>query len=175
MSKSKVVPVAWRFRFMVENEENFMMEKWNFTEDPCDPRWLKDGQGRSGEIRPLFDIYEAAPEVSQEPVGKIVCHAEGDRCHGCAHYHGKAPVCEYAAPQPSGDAGDLVESYQYLRAAAIGFKDESLRLEATLKQRDAEINGYIHDLELLSIEKGQLKELLVQRDAVIKQLEGMLK
>ena len=26
---------------------------------------------------------------------KIVCHAEGDRCHGCAHYHGKADECEF--------------------------------------------------------------------------------
>ena len=29
----------------------------------------------------------------------IICHAPGDRCLGCAHYHGKATVCEYAAPE----------------------------------------------------------------------------
>ena len=27
---------------------------------------------------------------------KIICHAEGDRCHGCDHYHGRADVCAYA-------------------------------------------------------------------------------
>src|SRR3546814_9402795 len=27
---------------------------------------------------------------------KIECHAPGDRCHGCAHYQGKADVCEHA-------------------------------------------------------------------------------
>ena len=27
---------------------------------------------------------------------KVVCHAEGDRCLGCDHYKGKAPVCKYA-------------------------------------------------------------------------------
>jgi len=38
---------------------------------------------------------------------KIVCHAPGDRCGGCDHYHGKAPVCKYA-PEPQGSAaGDL--------------------------------------------------------------------
>ena len=26
---------------------------------------------------------------------KIVCHAEGDRCFGCAHYLGKADECEF--------------------------------------------------------------------------------
>lgn len=27
---------------------------------------------------------------------KIVCHAEGDRCLGCAHYRGDADVCEFS-------------------------------------------------------------------------------
>ena len=27
---------------------------------------------------------------------KIICHANGPRCHGCAHYRGKTDVCEYA-------------------------------------------------------------------------------
>jgi len=26
---------------------------------------------------------------------KITCHASGDRCHGCPHYHGKADECTY--------------------------------------------------------------------------------
>ena len=30
---------------------------------------------------------------------KVTCHAEGDRCHGCDHYLGKASACKYA-PQP---------------------------------------------------------------------------
>lgn len=27
---------------------------------------------------------------------RVVCHAPGDRCLGCAHYRGEAPVCECA-------------------------------------------------------------------------------
>jgi hypothetical protein len=35
---------------------------------------------------------------------KILCHAPGDRCHGCDHYKGKAPVCSFApsAALPTG-------------------------------------------------------------------------
>lgn len=27
---------------------------------------------------------------------QIICHADGDRCLGCAHYRGEADVCEFA-------------------------------------------------------------------------------
>lgn len=27
---------------------------------------------------------------------KVICHATGERCLGCDHYHGKAPLCRYA-------------------------------------------------------------------------------
>ena len=27
-----------------------------------------------------------------------ICWANGDRCHGCAHYEGKAPNCAYRPP-----------------------------------------------------------------------------
>lgn len=36
---------------------------------------------------------------------KIVCHAEGDRCHGCDHYQGKADKCVHhpdRQPKPKG-------------------------------------------------------------------------
>jgi hypothetical protein len=28
-----------------------------------------------------------------------ICHAIGDRCHGCAHYRGEAPICVYATAE----------------------------------------------------------------------------
>lgn len=30
---------------------------------------------------------------------KIMCHADGNRCHGCAHYWGKSDICTYAPEQ----------------------------------------------------------------------------
>ena len=38
--------------------------------------------------------------TTKQPVeaDKIVCHAKGDRCWGCPHYHGKASVCSDAYP-----------------------------------------------------------------------------
>ena len=32
----------------------------------------------------------------------IICWADGNRCHGCAHYEGKAPVCAYRPPRITG-------------------------------------------------------------------------
>ena len=29
----------------------------------------------------------------------VLCHASGDRCHGCAHYRGETPVCDFAPSQ----------------------------------------------------------------------------
>lgn len=42
---------------------------------------------------------------SEKP--RIVCHAPGERCLGCAHYHGKAPVCTFAKPCRTGRARSL--------------------------------------------------------------------
>jgi hypothetical protein len=45
---------------------------------------------------------------------KIVCHAPGDRCHGCDHYKGKAPVCSFA-PSAGGASGfaDWLRSHPF--------------------------------------------------------------
>lgn len=32
----------------------------------------------------------------------VICWARGDRCHGCPHYHGKAPTCSYRPPMMAG-------------------------------------------------------------------------
>jgi hypothetical protein len=47
------------------------------------------------------DTYRKESEALSSPDDKhdeqkIVCHAPGDRCHGCDHYKGKAPVCSFA-------------------------------------------------------------------------------
>ena len=44
--------------------------------------------------------YKLTEQLSEQKEGqahsrKIVCHAEGDRCFGCAHYLGKADECEF--------------------------------------------------------------------------------
>lgn len=58
---------------------------------------------------------------------KIICHADGDRCLGCAHYQGKADVCEFAK-----DAIDeaLAASVQAIGIYSIGESaaDETERL-----------------------------------------------
>jgi hypothetical protein len=38
----------------------------------------------------------------------VVCHAKGDRCLGCAHYHGKATECEFKQLPMS----DLIGEYE---------------------------------------------------------------
>ena len=38
---------------------------------------------------------EPRQQEGQAHSRKIVCHAEGDRCFGCAHYLGKADECEF--------------------------------------------------------------------------------
>ena len=44
-----------------------------------------------------IEIVPSHPEQQegQAHSRKIVCHAEGDRCFGCAHYLGKADECEF--------------------------------------------------------------------------------
>jgi hypothetical protein len=53
--------------------------------DECDRLLAMLGERKSGDRS--FDKHD-------EP--KIICHAPGDRCHGCDHYKGKATVCSFA-------------------------------------------------------------------------------
>lgn len=52
------------------------------------------------------DLLDEALAASKQEPHKVLCHAEGDRCLGCDHYHGKASVCSYAKPEPQAQAGD---------------------------------------------------------------------
>lgn len=38
----------------------------------------------------------------------VICHAKGDRCHGCPHYYGEADVCEYADSRESGGLDQIL-------------------------------------------------------------------
>lgn len=62
------------------------------------------------------EAYCSHPSLhSHEVAPKIVCHAEGDRCLGCDHYNGKAPVCIYApqsASVPMEETEDAIGDWQ---------------------------------------------------------------
>lgn len=76
---------------------------------------------------------------------KIICHAEGDRCHGCDHYWGKADVCSHA--KSGVPAVDALLDYSQLdedgvmvaasRQAIHEVVDDNKRLRAALEKVDA--------------------------------------
>ena len=63
---------------------------------------------------------------------KIVCHATGDRCHGCAHYRGKADVCEYAEAAADTDYNAARDAHDRLMADYQAAQDRIRRLESLL-------------------------------------------
>lgn len=52
---------------------------------------------------------------------KIVCYAEGDRCHGCDHYWGRAPECKYKGREAS--------EVETLRARVAELRDALVAVE----------------------------------------------
>ena len=77
----------------------------------------------------------------------IVCHAYGERCHGCAHSRGEAAVCEYAVPKTDppaaairGGRGRMKFPFRVLSARRVR------ELEAAERQQDLPfIRGAIQD------------------------------
>lgn len=39
----------------------------------------------------------------------IICHARGDRCHGCSHYRGESDICDWAKVSPRDDRDSEIE------------------------------------------------------------------
>lgn len=71
---------------------------------------------------------------------KVICHAPGERCLGCDHYHGKAPECKYACAElDSGDIG--VDGKIYIVTYAHAHK--------TLKIGDRVVMGSIEKYNAL--------------------------
>jgi hypothetical protein len=66
------------------------------------------GEGKTMTSDELADYRGQSDDKHDEQ--KILCHAPGDRCHGCDHYKGKAPVCSFApsAALPTGAPSDIV-------------------------------------------------------------------
>jgi hypothetical protein len=64
-------------------------------------------------------------EEKSDAPAKVICHAEGDKCHGCAHYRNPAkhPLCEYApaneatasdTPRTDAKSGFIMGGHRYL-------------------------------------------------------------
>lgn len=60
--------------------------------------------GNDGGIKRIAEAGRrlTAALAQPEQPAKITCHAEGERCHGCAHYRGEADVCEFAEQPEAG-------------------------------------------------------------------------
>ena len=56
------------------------------------------------------------------------CYAEGDRCHGCDHYKGKAPICIYAPKQVDEGVRAMKDTVTY-PLSAIMDEDEESRID----------------------------------------------
>jgi hypothetical protein len=70
------------------------------------------GEGKTMTSDELADYRGQSDDKHDEQ--KILCHAPGDRCHGCDHYKGKAPVCSFA-PSAGGASGfaDWLRSHPF--------------------------------------------------------------
>lgn len=80
------------------------------------------------------EIWQSMLSAAPEPAGEIaiVCHAPGERCLGCDHYHGKAPVCKYAAPAGEG----VPESAQQSSADEIAWHVQRIEVICDATGRD---------------------------------------
>ena len=47
------------------------------------------------EVESIEERQEQRAAYRAIVADKRVCHAPGDRCHGCEHYQGKAAECKY--------------------------------------------------------------------------------
>lgn len=79
-------------------------------------------------------ICDAALRATEPAPSKVICHAPGDRCLGCNHYYGKAPVCQYAEPAP----GEVPESV----AAFEDFLNEPPQYEEQYRVREYRHEAY---------------------------------
>ena len=82
-----------------------------------------------------------------QPQDQRRCHAEGERCLGCDHYYGKAPVCSYAKPEPQEQAPapklttwkkDFIPLHEKLDQGLPLTPDEARRLAQYNIQRESE-------------------------------------
>jgi hypothetical protein len=103
--------------------------------DIIDMLRIKPGECRIPSLKEL-EPWKARAEAAlsaapAEPVG-IVCHASGDRCLGCPHYHGKAATCTYAVEPVGMEAiEEAIETYAdaLLGAAEFNFDGQDASKE----------------------------------------------
>lgn len=105
---------------------------------------------------------DTMPTVTPEEKTKagVICHAEGDRCHGCNHYKDpvKNPVCRYAT-QPSADVQRVAEEIARLDSIQLLYPSGKSRVDIVAiltrfaaeltAQKDAEIARLKEDREIL--------------------------
>lgn len=66
---------------------------------------------------------------------KVICHAAGDKCHGCDHYHGKAAVCVYAKePAMTDDKDALVKRLRNYVADYIPAIHSHIKVSLSLEE-----------------------------------------
>lgn len=102
-----------------------------------------DDSGRIVQAR--VRLNEALAASKPEPQDTRLCHANGDKCLGCDHYHGKAPVCSYAKQEPQAQADKIEQGMR--RSKLIGNSVEGM-MESGLsftQALDATLRVYDHN------------------------------
>lgn len=105
--------------------ETFAVVRFERLRDPSqgipgDVYWVRTGDAYNSLN--FVRASDAASVLVLKPSDTRVCHAPGDKCLGCPHYHGKADVCEYAGSTdtPVTDAGVFI-AYEHM---GDGYSDE---------------------------------------------------
>lgn len=83
---------------------------------------LRKAEGKFRSALLEASAQREQPASSKPDQHKVLCHAEGDRCLGCDHYHGKAPVCCYAKPEPQAQAREGGDGMSEDRGPIVGHK-----------------------------------------------------
>lgn len=110
---------------MTETIEMIRSQSAEVSELRAKMKWLRENVDKWPELAKRYgeeltaDSGSPGPNLPRSPVNftkgdpdylkippEVECHAEGDTCHGCDHYYGKAEKCKYAPVDGSLDTRD---------------------------------------------------------------------
>ena len=97
---------------------------------------------RKRECQELAPDNAALADTQQNAApgnAKVICHAPGDKCLGCAHYYGKADRCEYA---PAPDAAPGMPEWTAPRITQLRERAESAERECKWFRDACSILGF---------------------------------